>query len=108
MSGDVNRSTHSTHHVSVAAENPRSSSRLRNHKVSIAIIVLVVIGAIGARTVLQLQSSSAAMAPLSLTSEHLAWQLQVSGFVGRDLNLTVEELLQMPLTSVEAAIYCLP
>ena len=64
--------------------------------------------AIGTQTVLQSQSSSAAMTPLSLSPEHLAWQLQVTGLVPTDLNLTVADLLQMPLTSVEATIYCLP
>jgi DMSO/TMAO reductase YedYZ molybdopterin-dependent catalytic subunit len=58
--------------------------------------------------VFQSQSSSTPLTSLFISPEQLAWQLQVTGLVRHDLNLTVEDLLQMPQTSVDAAIYCLP
>jgi len=63
---------------------------------------------IGMGFVLRAPSSDAVTTTFSLSREHLAWQLQVEGLVRNKLNLTIEVLLQMPQTSVDAAIYCLP
>jgi hypothetical protein len=108
ISSRVDFSTPSIYYASEVAANTRSGSQFRIPKVILIIMILVIVVAIGTQTVLQSQSSSATMTPLSLSPEHLAWQLQVTGLVHTDLNLTIADLHQMPLTSVEAAIYCLP
>ena len=90
-------------------ENPvslRLRSRLFTYRVAIIITLLGGILLIGFGLALRSQYSEATMS--SLPPGHLTWQLQVKGFVHNELNLTIEDLLQMPQTRVDADIYCLP
>jgi len=47
--------------------------------------------------------SASTQATLSVDNE---WQLEISGLVEHPLNLTLSEIRSMPLTTVEATIYC--
>ena len=90
-------------------ENPvshRLRSRLFTHRVAIIITLLGGILLVGFGLALRSQYSEATLS--SLPPEHLTWPLQVKGFVHNELNLTIEDLLQMPQTRVDADIYCLP
>ena len=106
--GGVSFSALVAHHAREYSVQSRPWIRVPRQWGVIAIIFLMGIFVFGSGLAFQSQSSSTPLTSLFLSLEQLAWQLQVTGLVRHDLNLTIEDLLQMPQTSVVAAIYCLP
>lgn len=78
-------------------------------KVQAAVIATVIVVAVfvGAVYYLSLSTPAAYSSPTSPTRD-FEWSLLVDGFVQRPLNLTLNELIAMPRSTVYAELYCLP
>ncbi len=78
-------------------------------KVQAAVIATVIVVAVfvGAVYYLSLSTSATYSSPTSPTKD-FEWSLLVDGFVQRPLNLTLNELIAMPRSTVYAELYCLP
>jgi DMSO/TMAO reductase YedYZ molybdopterin-dependent catalytic subunit len=72
------------------------------------LIVLLALSAISLAFFLNLRGFAASEAPKENTTDDSEWKLVVDGFVQRPLNLTLKEIVEMPRSAVNAAIYCLP
>jgi DMSO/TMAO reductase YedYZ molybdopterin-dependent catalytic subunit len=75
----------------------------------VAVIAAIAVIAVFAGVVYYLSFSTLATnsSPTSPT-ENFEWALLVDGFVQRPLNLTLNELIAMPRSTVNAELYCLP
>lgn len=84
-------------------------SRKALTKVQAAVIatILVVVVFVGAVYYLSLSTPATYSSPTSPTKD-FEWSLLVDGFVQRPLNLTLNELIAMPRSTVYAELYCLP
>ena len=78
-------------------------------RVRVAVIAAIAVIAVFAGVVYYLSFSTLATnsSPTSPT-ENFEWALLVDGFVQRPLNLTLNELIAMPRSTVNAELYCLP
>jgi DMSO/TMAO reductase YedYZ molybdopterin-dependent catalytic subunit len=78
-------------------------------RVKVAVIAAIVVIAVFAGAVYYRSFSTLATnsSPTSST-ENFEWALLVDGFVQRPLNLTLNELVAMPRSTVNAELYCLP
>ena len=78
-------------------------------KVKLAVIAAIVVIAVFAGVVHYLSFSTAATnSPPTSPTKDFEWTLLVDGFVQRPLNLTLNELIAMPRSTVNAELYCLP
>lgn len=84
-------------------------SRKALTKVQAAVIatILVVAVFVGVVYYLSLSTPATYSSPTSPTKD-FEWSLLVDGFVQRPLNLTLNELIAMPRSTVYAELYCLP
>ena len=84
-------------------------SRKALTKVQAAVIatILVVAVFVGVVYYLSLSTPATYSSPTSPTKD-FEWSLLVDGFVQRPLNLTLNELVAMPRSTVYAELYCLP
>ena len=84
-------------------------SRKALTKVQAAVIatILVVAVFVGVVYYLSLSPPATDSSPTSPTKD-FEWSLLVDGFVQRPLNLTLNELVAMPRSTVYAELYCLP
>ena len=84
-------------------------SRKALTKVQAAVIatILVVAVFVGVVYYLSLSTPATDSSPTSPTKD-FEWSLLVDGFVQRPLNLTLNELVAMPRSTVYAELYCLP
>lgn len=84
-------------------------SRKALTKVQAAVIatILVVAVFVGVVYYLSLSTPATDSSPTSPTKD-FEWSLLVDGFVQRPLNLTLNELIAMPRSTVYAELYCLP
>lgn len=73
--------------------------------VTVAIVVIAVVA--GLVYYLSLSTPATDSSPTSPTKD-FEWSLLVDGFVQRPLNLTLNELIAMPRSTVYAELYCLP
>ena len=78
-------------------------------KVRVAVIAAIAVIAVLAGIVYSLSFSTATTNSSSTSpTKDFEWALLVDGFVQRPLNLTLNELIVMPRSTVYAELYCLP
>lgn len=72
------------------------------------LVVLLVLGAVSLAGFLNLLGSVAPEAPKETMTKDSEWRMLVDGFVQRSLNLSLEAIISMPRSTVNAELYCLP
>ena len=78
-------------------------------KVKVAVIAAIVVVSVFAGVVYYLSFSTHATNSLPTSpTKDFEWSLLVDGFVQRQLNLSLNELIAMPRSTVYAELYCLP
>ena len=82
----------------------KALTRVRVAVIAAIVVIAVFVGVVYYRSFSTLATNSSPKSP----TENFEWALLVDGFVQRPLNLTLNELVAMPRSTVNAELYCLP
>lgn len=84
--------------------SPRAPTKIQAAAIAVSLIAVVLVGSFYFLNA----TSSPTPSSLQLPPENLEWVVEVGGLVRHHLNLSIEEISMMPISTVNAALYCLP